>query len=153
MKYFILFFLSTLVYSHASQPKSTKVLDAYFNKSQNLVPAQVSQTKEEILSFLAVELQKGEEINLRLMSHHLYAAGEHLEKEFDRDFLGKLLPHYKIILGQDPTHTYVEMFVQSYDKNREAFDQLIDQALDQESRADFRSRLEASRQEAIEGQG
>lgn len=147
--------LLTLLFSTSSiEAAAPKGLASFFEKasSQPQQEKALTMSKEEILKTLETETKK-EKMDLLLVSQQLYAAGEHLDKNFDEAFLKSVLSYYPAILKKEMSHTLVEMFAESYKKNQKRFDTVLEQSLNEEQRQDFKDRIQAAFYEQENGQG
>lgn len=149
---FILIFTTTfsLSIAYSAAPKG---LTNLFKKVEEAKVKKDNPSKEDIIKYLAEETKKADKMDLLNISEYLYKAGEHLDQNFDEEFLTKILSYYPAILQKEMSHTLVEMFAESYQKNQARFDTIIDKQLNSEQREDFRGRIQAAIEEEKNGQG
>lgn len=148
-------FLTLLLSTSSIEAAAPKGLASFFEKASSQPQQEKAQTmsKEDILKTLETETKKEQKMDLLVVSQQLYAAGEHLDKNFDEAFLKSVLNFYPVILKKEMSHTLVEMFAESYKKNQKRFDTLLEQSLNEEQRQDFKDRIQAAFYEQENGQG
>jgi hypothetical protein len=131
----------------ATVQSSSKVLE----KTKELSDSGASQ--EEIVKKLYAESDKKDKMNLLSAYETLESAAKILEKNYNEEFLVKVLGFYPNYLKVDNTHYHLEMFADLYKSKKAEFDKAIDKALSKADAEEFRRRMGFCLSEAENGNG